>query len=87
MYCDHYIHPLFFLTFYFLFYYILRQGLTLCSSGCPETYHVDQAGLKLRDAPTSACLSISPNGLAFSNCTSDSLILYSKSVNQIGSHF
>jgi hypothetical protein len=31
-----------------------RARVSLCSSGCPGT--VDQAGLKLRDPPTSASL-------------------------------
>jgi hypothetical protein len=31
-----------------------RDRVSLCSSGCPGTHFVDQAGLKLRNPPASA---------------------------------
>jgi hypothetical protein len=30
------------------------ERVSLCSPGCPRTHSVDQAGLKLRNPPTSA---------------------------------
>jgi hypothetical protein len=36
---------------FFFFFWFLRH---LCSPGCPGTYFVDQAGLKLRNPPASA---------------------------------
>jgi hypothetical protein len=38
----------------FLFCFVLRDRVSLCSSGCPGTHSVDQAGLELRDSPASA---------------------------------
>jgi hypothetical protein len=35
----------------FLFF---RDRVSLCSSGCPGTHSVDQAGLELRNSPASA---------------------------------
>jgi hypothetical protein len=46
----------FFLIFYFILFYFIgfsRQG-SLYSPGCPGTHFVDQAGLELRNLPTSA---------------------------------
>jgi hypothetical protein len=37
--------------FIFLFF---RDGVSLCSPGCPGTHSVDQAGLELRNPPASA---------------------------------
>jgi hypothetical protein len=31
-----------------------QDRVSLCSPGCPETYSVDQVGLKLRNPPASA---------------------------------
>ena len=40
---------------YFIFYFfVFRDRVSLCSSGCPGTHSVDQAGLKLRNPPASA---------------------------------
>ena len=39
-----------FVLFYFL---VFRDRVSLCSSGCPGTHSVDQAGLKLRNPPAS----------------------------------
>ena len=36
----------------FIYFLFLRLGF-VCSLGCPGTYSVDQAGLKLRDLPAS----------------------------------
>ncbi|GAB1302668.1 NADH dehydrogenase [Apodemus speciosus] len=33
---------------------VYAKGVSLCSPGCPGTYSVDQAGLKLRNPPASA---------------------------------
>jgi hypothetical protein len=49
-----------FITFFILFYFlcfiflVFRDRVSLCSSGCPGTHSVDQAGLKLRNLPASA---------------------------------
>ena len=44
-----------FLSFPFLFLKVVfRDRISLCSSGCPGTHFVDQAGLKLRNLPASA---------------------------------
>jgi hypothetical protein len=37
-----------------LFIYLFRDWVSLYSPGCPGTHSVDQAGLKLRNPPTSA---------------------------------
>jgi hypothetical protein len=39
------------LVFCFLFFW---DRVSLCSSGCPGTHFVDQAGLELRNPPASA---------------------------------
>jgi hypothetical protein len=44
---------LYILQFFFLFVFS-RQGVALCSPGCPGTHFVDQAGLELRNLPVSA---------------------------------
>jgi hypothetical protein len=36
-----------------LFCFVFRDRVSLCSPGCPGTYSVDQAGLKLRNSPAS----------------------------------
>jgi hypothetical protein len=33
---------------------VFRDRVSLCSSGCPGTHSVDQAGLELRNPPASA---------------------------------
>jgi hypothetical protein len=38
----------------FFFVFVFRDRVSLCSSGCPGTYSVDQAGLELRNPPASA---------------------------------
>jgi hypothetical protein len=37
-----------------LFCFVFRDRVSLCSSGCPGTHSVDQAGLELRNPPASA---------------------------------
>jgi hypothetical protein len=39
---------------FFLSFFFLRDRISLCSPGCPETHSVDQAGLELRNLPASA---------------------------------
>jgi hypothetical protein len=49
--------PFFFFLFSFFFpggRGVLRDRVSLCSPGCPGTHSVDQAGLELRDPPSSA---------------------------------
>jgi hypothetical protein len=43
-----------FILFYFGGGGGLRDRVSLCSSGCPGTHSVDQAGLELRNTPASA---------------------------------
>ena len=43
------------LVFVFVFLVVFRDRVSLCSPGCPGTHFVDQAGLELRNLPTSAC--------------------------------
>jgi hypothetical protein len=38
----------------FFFFLVFRGRVSLCSSGCPGTHSVDQAGLELRNLPASA---------------------------------
>jgi hypothetical protein len=39
----------------FFFFWFFKTGfVSLCSSGCPGTHSVDQAGLELRNPPASA---------------------------------
>jgi hypothetical protein len=38
----------------FVCLFVLRQGVSLYSPGCPGTQSVDQAGLELRNPPASA---------------------------------
>jgi hypothetical protein len=45
---------LFIIYLFFIFYFVFRDRVSLCSPGCPGTHSVDQAGLKLRDPPASA---------------------------------
>jgi hypothetical protein len=37
--------------FFFFFFLVFRDRVSLCSPGCPGTHFVDQAGLKLRNLP------------------------------------
>jgi hypothetical protein len=41
-------------VFVCLFVCLFLRQVSLCSPGCPGTYSVDQAGLKLRNLPASA---------------------------------
>jgi hypothetical protein len=41
-------------TLFFLFVCFFQDRVSLCSPGCPGTHSVDQAGLELRNLPTSA---------------------------------
>jgi hypothetical protein len=36
---------------FFFFFLVFRDRVSLCSSGCPGTHSVDQAGLELRNPP------------------------------------
>jgi hypothetical protein len=36
------------------FVLVFRDRVSLCSSGCPGTHSIDQAGLELRNPPASA---------------------------------
>jgi hypothetical protein len=40
--------------FCFVFVFVFRDRVSLCSPGCPGTHSVNQAGLKLRNLPASA---------------------------------
>jgi hypothetical protein len=40
--------------FVFVFVFVFGDRVSLCSSGCPGTHFVDQAGLELRNPPASA---------------------------------
>jgi hypothetical protein len=42
------------LDFFFFFFLIFRDRVSLCSSGCPGTHSVGQAVLELRNPPASA---------------------------------
>jgi hypothetical protein len=42
------------LLFSFFVCFVFRDRVSLCSSGCPGTHFVDQAGLELRNPPASA---------------------------------
>jgi hypothetical protein len=46
-----YDQPIFFV---FVFFFVFRDRVSLCSPGCPGTHFVDQAGLELRNLPASA---------------------------------
>jgi hypothetical protein len=39
---------------FFFFFWFFRDRVSLCSPGCPGTHFVVQAGLELRNLPTSA---------------------------------
>jgi hypothetical protein len=41
-------------VFFFFFFLVFRDRVSLCSPGCPGTHSVDQAGLELRNPPASA---------------------------------
>jgi hypothetical protein len=41
-------------SFLFVLLFAFRDTISLCCPGCPRVHSVDQAGLKLRDPPTSA---------------------------------
>jgi hypothetical protein len=46
--------PVFLFLFLFFLFLFFRDRVSLCSSGCPGTHFVDQAGLELRNPPASA---------------------------------
>ena len=58
--CENFIEVLFVcllvLFLFFAFCFVFRDMVSLCSSGCPGTHSVDQAGLKLRNPPACLCL-------------------------------
>ena len=41
-------------SFFFFFFLVFGDRVSLCSPGCPVTHFVDQAGLELRNPPVSA---------------------------------
>jgi hypothetical protein len=41
-------------TYFFVLFFVFRDGVPLCSLGCPGIHFVDQAGLELRNPPASA---------------------------------
>jgi hypothetical protein len=41
-------------SYLFIYFWVFRDRVSLCSPGCPGTHFVDQAGLKLRNPPASA---------------------------------
>jgi hypothetical protein len=43
-----------FFIYLFIYFFIFRDRVSLCSPGCPGTHFVDQAGLELRNLPASA---------------------------------
>jgi hypothetical protein len=43
-------------VFFFFFFLVFRDRVSLYSPGCPGTHFVDQAGLELRSPPASASL-------------------------------
>jgi hypothetical protein len=42
------------LIFFIYLFLVFRDMVSLCSTGCPGTHFVDQAGLELRNPPASA---------------------------------
>jgi hypothetical protein len=46
-----------YLSFFFFFFLVFWDRVSLCSSGCPGAHSVDQAGLELRNPPASASAS------------------------------
>jgi hypothetical protein len=48
------VSNLFLSVLLFLFCFVFRDRVSLCSPGCPEAHSVDQAGLELRNLPASA---------------------------------
>jgi hypothetical protein len=46
------LQTLVFFVCLFLFLFFFRDRVSLCSSGCPGTHSVDQAGLELRNPPS-----------------------------------
>jgi hypothetical protein len=40
-------------NFFFFFFLVFQDRVSLCSPGCPGTHFVDHAGLKLRNPPAS----------------------------------
>jgi hypothetical protein len=52
MVCDIQFHDI--ECFFFFFFLVFRDRVSLYSPGCPGTHSVDQAGLELRNPPASA---------------------------------
>jgi hypothetical protein len=50
-------------AFLLFFFFGFRERVSLCSPGCPGTHFVDQAGLELRNPPTSASQSAGIKGV------------------------
>jgi hypothetical protein len=48
------VFGVFCLFFVVVFVVVFPDRVSLCSSGCPRTHFVDQAGLELRNLPASA---------------------------------
>jgi hypothetical protein len=46
------------LGFFFFFFLVFQDRVSLYSPGCPRTHFVDQAGLKLRNLPASQVLGL-----------------------------
>jgi hypothetical protein len=49
-----------------VFFWLFRNRVSLCSSGCPGTHFVDQVGLELRIPPASASQVLGLKGCATS---------------------
>jgi hypothetical protein len=63
------VQPNIFFVFVFVYVFVFvclffQDRVSLCSLGCPGTHFVDQAGLELRNLPTSAS-----QGLGLKACT------------------
>jgi hypothetical protein len=48
------LHNLYLFIYLFIYFLVFRDGVSLCSPGCPGTHSIDQAGLELRNSPASA---------------------------------
>jgi hypothetical protein len=60
-----------------LFVCLFQNKVSLCSSGCPGTHSVDQAGLELRNPPASSAQVLGLKACtttAWHTCPSESLI-------------
>jgi hypothetical protein len=68
--------------FFFFFFLVFRDRVSLCSPGCPGTHSVDQAGLELRNPPASASRVLGLKACA-TLPSSNALFLMGKIVNHI----